>query len=146
MVASEVRTLAQRSADAAKEVKTLIEDSGKRVREGSQQVHAAGDTISKVVSSSVNVTTIMSDINEACRAQTRQIGEVRDMIVHLEQATQQNVALAEQSGATASSLQEQADALLAAVDTFRLNDADYHAAPARAKGRSRFITTSPLPV
>ncbi|WP_310360179.1 methyl-accepting chemotaxis protein [Paraburkholderia strydomiana] len=144
VVASEVRTLAQRSADAAKEVKTLIEESEKRVKEGSQQVHAAGDTISKVISSSVNVTTIMSDINEACRAQTRQIGDVRDMIVHLEQATQQNVALAEQSGATASSLQEQADVLLAAVDIFKLNNEDHHAFPAHAKRRSRYVTVSPL--
>ncbi|WP_107708253.1 MULTISPECIES: methyl-accepting chemotaxis protein [unclassified Paraburkholderia] len=144
VVASEVRTLAQRSADAAKEVKTLIEESESRVKEGSQQVHAAGDTMSNVVSSSVNVTTIMSDINEACHAQTRQIGEVRDMIVHLERATQQNVALAEQSGATASSLQEQANALLAAVDIFKLNDAQYHVATAHARRESRFLTTSLL--
>jgi len=145
VVASEVRMLAQRSADAAKEVKTLIEESENRVKEGSQQVHAAGDTMSEVVSSSVNVTTIMSDINEACHAQTRQISEVRDMIVHLEQATQQNVALAEQSGATASSLQEQADALLKAVDIFKLDDADDRAVPARAKSQRRSPTMSPLP-
>ncbi len=100
--------------------------------------------MSNVVSSSVNVTTIMSDINEACHARTRQIGEVRDTIVHLERATQQNVALAEQSHATASSLQEQANALLAAVDIFKLNDAQYHVATAHARRESRFLTTSLL--
>lgn len=120
VVASEVRTLAQRSASAAKEIKTLIGESIQRVDEGSQQVNAARETISKVISSSGNVMAIMTEINDACHAQTRQIGEVRDMIEHLERATQQNVALVEQSGAAATSLHEQAETLLLAVGVFKI--------------------------
>ncbi|CAG9262339.1 methyl-accepting chemotaxis protein [Paraburkholderia caribensis] len=122
VVASEVRILAQRSANAAKEIKALIEESTSRVGEGKQQVDAAGTTMSEVISSSANVMSIMGEINSACRAQTAQIGEIRDMIDHLERGTQQNVALVEESGAAATSLQEQADALLDAVGIFTLND------------------------
>jgi methyl-accepting chemotaxis protein len=120
VVASEVRTLAQRSADAAKEVKTLITESSDHVDAGASQVDVAGTTIAEVVTSSGNVTAIMSEINEACRAQTRQVGEVRDMIEHLERGTQQNVELVEQSGAAANRLRDQADNLLKTVGVFKL--------------------------
>lgn len=120
VVASEVRTLAQRSADAAKEIKLLITESSDRVDAGANLVDVAGTTIAEVVTSSGNVTAIMSEINEACRAQTLQVGEVRDMIEHLEQGTQQNVALVEQSGAAAKALRDQADSLLEAVGVFKL--------------------------
>ncbi|TDV11745.1 methyl-accepting chemotaxis protein [Paraburkholderia caballeronis] len=122
VVASEVRKLAQHSAEAAGEVKALVGESVTRVNEGTREVDSAGDTIAEVVTSSGNVMSIMGEINDACRAQTRQIGEVRDMIDHLERATQQNVALVEQSGAAAASLQEQADALLSTVGLFKLAD------------------------
>ncbi|WP_322104265.1 methyl-accepting chemotaxis protein [Paraburkholderia sp. J41] len=120
VVASEVRKLAQHSAEAASEVKSLVEDSVSRVNEGTREVDAAGATIAKVVTSSGDVMSIMGEINDACRAQTQQIGEVRDMIDHLERATQQNVALVEQSGSAVASLQAQAGTLLATVDLFTL--------------------------
>jgi methyl-accepting chemotaxis protein len=120
VVASEVRKLAQHSAQAANEVKSLVQASVSRVSEGTREVDAARETISEVVASSGSVMSIMSEINDACSAQTQQIGEVRDMIDHLERTTQRNVALVEQSGAAAMSLQEQADALLAVVGVFKL--------------------------
>jgi methyl-accepting chemotaxis protein len=122
VVAGEVRILAQRSAEAAREIKTLVEDSSARVGEGTRLVDAAGSTIEEVVSSSGSVTTIMGEINDACRQQTQQLGEVRAMIDHLENSTRQNVALVEQSGAAAALLLEQAETLLAAVGVFKLGD------------------------
>jgi methyl-accepting chemotaxis protein len=124
VVAGEVRILAQRSAEAAREIKSLVEDSSARVGQGTRLVDAAGSTIAEVVSSSGSVTTIMGEINDACRQQTQQLGEVRAMIDHLENSTRQNVALVEQSGAAADALQEQAENLLAAVGVFKLDQVD----------------------
>jgi methyl-accepting chemotaxis protein len=118
VVAGEVRVLAQRSAEAAKEIKQLIVTSDARVKEGSSQVNAAGSTISAVVESSARVTEIMSEIHDACRQQTLQIGEVGEMIASLEHGTQQNVALVQQSGAAVDDLNTQAQNLLRAVNLF----------------------------
>lgn len=120
VVASEVRKLAQHSAEAAREVKSLVEDSVSCVNEGTHQVDAAGRTIAKVMTSSGEVMTIMGEISQACLGQSQQTSEVRAMIDHLERATQQNVALVEQSTAAAASLQGQSDALLATIAIFRL--------------------------
>jgi methyl-accepting chemotaxis protein len=121
VVAGEVRVLAQRSAEAAREVKTLVQESSARVNEGTRLVDDAGSTIAEVVSSSGSVTTIMSEINDACRQQTQQISEVRAMIDQLENGTRQNVALVQQSGAAADALLEQAERLLTAVGVFKLD-------------------------
>src|ERR1700754_1252428 len=121
VVAGEVRVLAQRSAEAAREVKTLVQDSGARVGEGTRLVDDAGSTIAEVVSSSGSVTTIMSEINDACRQQTQQISGVRTMIDQLENGTRQNVALVQQSGAAADALLAQAEHLLTAVGVFKLD-------------------------
>ncbi|CAB3806180.1 hypothetical protein LMG28614_06322 [Paraburkholderia ultramafica] len=118
VVAGEVRVLAQRSAEAAKEVRQLIVASDARVKDGSAQVDAAGSTISAVVDSSARVTGIMSEIHDACQQQTLQIGEVREMIAGLEHGTQQNVALVLQSGAAVDALNRQAQNLLRSVNLF----------------------------
>ncbi|WP_413196111.1 methyl-accepting chemotaxis protein [Pararobbsia alpina] len=123
VVASEVRVLARRSAEAAKEIKTLIEESNARVGEGGRLADIAGSTIEEVIASSRNVTSIMSEINDACVQQAYSIGELRDMIRHVESSTQQNVALVEQSGAATALLISQADSLLEAVSVFKLASA-----------------------
>ncbi|MBB5408252.1 methyl-accepting chemotaxis protein [Paraburkholderia sp. HC6.4b] len=88
VVAGEVRVLAQRSAEAAKEVRQLIVASDACVKDGATQVDDAGSTITAVVGSSARVTGIMSEIHDACQQQTLQIGEVREMIASLEHSTQ----------------------------------------------------------
>jgi methyl-accepting chemotaxis protein len=120
VVAGEVRVLAQRSATAAKEIRELISASSARISEGGNQVDAAGTTISNVVEASRRVTDIMEAIHEACRAQARQIGEVRDVINTLERNTQQNVTLVQQSAAAAQSLKDRAQGLLDTADVFVL--------------------------
>lgn len=119
VVAGEVRILAQRSADAAKEIKSLVKESDARVSEGGRMVQIAGQTIEEVIVASRNVTSIMGEINDACRLQTQQIGEVRSMIEHLEGTTQQNVALVEQSGTATEMLIAQAERLLDTVSVFK---------------------------
>ncbi|APR38186.1 methyl-accepting chemotaxis protein [Paraburkholderia sp. SOS3] len=141
VVAGEVRILAQRSAEAAREVKALVQDSGARVNEGTRLVDEAGSTIGEVVSSSGSVTTIMSEINDACRQQTQQISEVRAMIDQLENGTRQNVALVQQSGAAADALLDQAERLLTAVGVFKLDNSA--AQGASNEGRSSFNAASP---
>ncbi|WP_246529940.1 methyl-accepting chemotaxis protein [Paraburkholderia podalyriae] len=121
VVAGEVRLLAQRSAEAAKEVRQLIVASDARVKDGATQVDDAGSTISAVVDSSARVTGIMSEIHDACQQQTLHIGEVREMIASLEHGTQQNVALVQQSGAAADALNRQAQTLLGAVNLFSVD-------------------------
>ncbi|HTJ93532.1 MAG TPA: methyl-accepting chemotaxis protein [Pararobbsia sp.] len=123
VVAGEVRLLAKKSAEAAKEIKTLIEESNARVKDGGRLADIAGSTIEEVVASSHNVTSIMSEINDACTQQARAIGELRNMIAHVESSTQQNVALVEQSGATTALLISEADSLLEAVSVFKLETA-----------------------
>jgi methyl-accepting chemotaxis protein len=120
VVASEVRMLAQRSAAAAKEIKELIGASSARISEGERQVDAAGATISNIVEASQRVTHIMEAMHQACRAQTQQIGEVRGVIGNLEQNTQQNVTLVQQSAAAAKTLKEQAQGLLDSAQVFTL--------------------------
>jgi len=120
VVASEVRMLAQRSASAAKEIKELIGASSARISEGERQVDAAGTTISNIVEASRRVTHIMEAIHQACRAQAQQIGEVRGVMGSLEQNTQQNVVLVQQSAAAAQTLKEQAQGLLDSAQVFTL--------------------------
>ncbi|MGY6126981.1 methyl-accepting chemotaxis protein (plasmid) [Paraburkholderia strydomiana] len=119
VVASEVRVLAQRSAEAAREIKSLVQESDARVADGGRMVQVAGQTIQDVIVASRNVTSIMSDINDACRMQTQQIGEVRSMIEHLEGTTQQNVAMVEESGTATQMLITQAERLLETVSLFK---------------------------
>ncbi|MGJ7527684.1 methyl-accepting chemotaxis protein [Variovorax sp. GB1P17] len=123
VVASEVRSLAQRSAAAAKEIKTLIGDSVEKVAEGSKQVAEAGRTMDEIVGSVRRVTDIMGEITAASQEQTSGIEQINQAITQMDQVTQQNAALVEEASAAAQSLQEQADSLVQAVSTFKL-DAD----------------------
>jgi methyl-accepting chemotaxis protein len=123
VVAAEVRNLAQRAAQAAKEIKTLISESVLNVEVGSKLVETAGRTMDEVVSSVQRVTDMMAEISAAAAEQSCGIEQVRDAITQMDQATQQNAALVEQAAAAAESLQDQAQTLNHSVKVFRLNDA-----------------------
>jgi methyl-accepting chemotaxis protein len=120
VVASEVRSLAQRSAGAAREIKALISASVARVEQGSQQVDAAGATMSNVVAAIGRVTDLMGEISTATTEQSTGIGQVGEAVSQMEQTTQRNAALVEESAAAAASLAEQAQALVAEVEMFKL--------------------------
>ncbi len=120
VVAGEVRSLAQRSAEAAKEIKGLIGTSVERVERGSALVDRAGATMSEVVASIRRVTDIMGEISAASSEQSSGVGQVGEAIMQMDQATQQNAALVEQSAAAADSLKTQAGQLVEAVAVFRL--------------------------
>ena len=120
VVASEVRSLAGRSAEAAKEIKTLIDDSVQRVEQGTTLVDQAGSTMTEVVASIRRVTDIMGEISAASSEQSAGVGQIGEAVTQMDQATQQNAALVEQSTAAAMSLREQAHNLNQLVGTFRL--------------------------
>jgi methyl-accepting chemotaxis protein len=120
VVASEVRNLAQRSAAAAKEIKTLIGDSVEKVAAGSKLVGQAGVTMDEVVASVKRVTDIMSEIASASQEQSAGIEQVNLSIIEMDGMTQQNAALVEQAAAAAQSLQDQAGELQRVVSVFRL--------------------------
>jgi methyl-accepting chemotaxis protein len=120
VVAGEVRTLAQRSADAAKEIKGLISASVERVEQGSQLVDQAGATMDEVVQAIRRVTDLMGEISAASREQSSGVAQIGDAVQQMDQATQQNAALVEESAAAADSLKTQAQQLVTAVSVFRL--------------------------
>jgi methyl-accepting chemotaxis protein len=119
VVASEVRSLAGRSADAAKEIKSLISASVEKVESGSRLVQDAGSTMEEIVGSVKRVSDIIGEITAASAEQSSGIGEINKAINQLDQMTQQNAALVEQSAAAAESLKEQAQRLVGAVEVFR---------------------------
>jgi len=120
VVASEVRNLAQRSASAAKEIKTLINDSVETVNAGDKLVDAAGKTMKDIVSSVKHVADIMAEITAAGQEQSSGIEEVNRAITQMDEMTQQNAALVEQAAAAAESLEEQANHLAQVVSAFKL--------------------------
>jgi methyl-accepting chemotaxis protein len=122
VVAAEVRNLAQRSAGAAKEIKTLINDSVEKVESGSALVSTAGRTMQDIVSSVQRVTDIMSEITAASQEQSSGIEQVNRAVAEMDKVTQQNAALVEEAAAAAMSMQEQAQHLDAAVSQFRMGD------------------------
>jgi methyl-accepting chemotaxis protein-1 (serine sensor receptor) len=124
VVASEVRSLAQRSADAAKEIKTLIGDSVERVERGTALVDKAGTTMAEVVTSIRRVTDVVAEISAASREQSQGVAQVGEAVTQMDQATQQNAALVEESAAAAGSLRQQARQLVEAMAVFRLGEAD----------------------
>ncbi len=123
VVAAEVRSLAQRSAQAAKEIKGLIGESVDRVESGSRLVQDAGTTMNQIVDSVKRVTDIIGEITAASNAQSTDIGQVNGTVAQLDQMTQQNAALVEQSSAAAESLRDQAGRLAQAVARFRVGAA-----------------------
>jgi methyl-accepting chemotaxis protein len=124
VVASEVRSLAGRSAEAAKEIKSLISASVDRVEQGTALVDKAGETMTEVVSSIQRVTEIMGHISHASSEQSSGVSQVGEAVGQMDQATQQNAALVEQMAAAASSLKAQAQELVQVVAVFRLEDGE----------------------
>ena len=122
VVASEVRNLAQRSAAAAKEIKGLIDTSVERVARGTSLVDKAGVTMTEVVTAIRRVTEIVGEISTASNEQSAGVAQVGDAITQMDQTTQQNAALVEQSAAAADSLRTQAQQLVQAVSVFQLSN------------------------
>ncbi|WP_460448055.1 methyl-accepting chemotaxis protein [Alsobacter sp. SYSU BS001988] len=128
VVASEVRTLAQRSSDAAKDISGLIASSDQEVSNGVKLVRAAGDALGKIVSASHKVASTVGDISSAASEQANGIDEMSQAVAHMDEMTQQNAALAEESAASASSLASQIERLNEVAATFKT----HHRAESRA--------------
>lgn len=124
VVAAEVRNLAQRSANAAKEIKGLISDSVSKVESGSKLVDVAGKTMEEIVSSVKRVTDIMAEISAASQEQRGGIEQVNNAVTQMDKVTQQNAALVEEAAAAAKSMEEQTGAMASMVGQFQLNDDD----------------------
>ncbi len=136
VVASEVRSLAQRSAEAAREVKTLINASVERVEQGTALVDQAGTTMQQVVSSIKQVADIMGEIDAASTEQSAGVQQVGEAVSLMDQTTQQNAALVEQSAAAAESLRGQARQLVDVVAVFSLRPGDVSASAGLAPPRT----------
>ena len=149
VVAAEVRSLAQRSADAAKEIKGLIGDTTSKVAEGSQLVAQAGSTMENLVSAVGRVTDILRDIAAASREQSGGIDQVSKAITQMDTVTQQNAALVEEAAAATGSLEELARSLLDMVNTFTVKEHSNVPAPAPtrqlAPPRARAVAESRQP-
>ncbi|HLO92800.1 MAG TPA: methyl-accepting chemotaxis protein [Burkholderiaceae bacterium] len=144
VVAAEVRNLAQRSAEAAKEIKALIGASVDRVEAGSRLVQAAGASMTDIVASVQRVTDIIGEITAAAAEQSHGIGQVNGAVVQLDQMTQQNAALVEESAAAAESLKDQAQRLTEVVSVFRLGEESHQQKAHVAKPR-KSISPAPSP-
>jgi len=157
VVAAEVRNLAQRSAEAAKEIKALITTSVERVEQGTVLVDQAGTTMSEVVNAIKRVTDIMGEISAASSEQSAGVAQVGEAVSQMDQATQQNAALVEESAAAAESLKQQAMQLVQAVSVFKAGaassgfvappvvaapkePASYPAVERRGPGRAKNVT------
>jgi len=144
VVAGEVRSLAQRSAGAAKEIKALIGDSSEKVETGSRLVKDAGATMEEIVTSVRHVTDILNEISSASQEQSAGIQQVNEAVTQMDGVTQQNAALVEQAAAASQSLQEQAGRLSEAVAVFKL-DAHAVAAPAATGSAARLPALQAAP-
>ncbi len=135
VVAAEVRNLAQRSANAAKEIKTLIGDSVAKVDAGTVQVNEAGQRMTEIVQSIKRVTDLVAEISAASNEQSSGIEQVNQAIIQMDDVTQQNAALVEEAAAAAESLEEQAQKLASVVAVFKLDQGGMRAVaePSRAR-------------
>ncbi|MFV0264948.1 MAG: methyl-accepting chemotaxis protein [Kluyvera sp.] len=140
VVAGEVRNLAQRSAQAAREIKSLIEDSVNRVDLGSTLVESAGETMDEIVNAVTRVTDIMGEIASASDEQSRGIDQVGLAVAEMDRVTQQNASLVEESAAAAAALEEQASRLTQAVAVFRIQQSQ---ASASREAVSAAVTPAP---
>ncbi len=140
VVAGEVRSLAQRSAEAAKEIKTLIGASVERVESGARLVQDAGSTMTEIVASVQRVTDIIGEISAASREQSEGIDQINAAVGQLDQMTQQNAALVEEAASAAESLKDQSGRLSQAISVFRLDGAR---APSVAPGHASPAVTRP---
>ena len=136
VVASEVRSLAKRSADAAKEIKALIAVSVQTVESGSRQVAQAGQTMGEIVSSVQRVTALIGEISAASTEQRDGIGQVNQAVANLDQMTQQNAALVEESAAAASALHDQAQRLSDVVSVFNVGNSGVTAGREVRRGKT----------
>ena len=139
VVAGEVRNLAQRSAQAAREIKGMINDSVQKVDAGSQLVNAAGTTMGEIVSQVKRVTDLIGEITSASLEQSSGIGQVNEAITQMDQVTQQNAALVEQSAAAAASLKDQAERLAEAVANFKLSGTEAQRAVVAAQSSAKAV-------
>ncbi|CAN5889385.1 methyl-accepting chemotaxis protein [soil metagenome] len=146
VVASEVRNLAQRSAAAAKEIKTLIGDSTDKVDAGSKLVNETGSTMAEIVDRARQVTDIMAEIMTASQEQSAGIGQVNQAISQMDQVTQQNAALVEEAAAAAESLQQQAASLAQVVGVFKLDGMHNQDSGIGATGTTTVRKSLPLQV
>ncbi len=142
VVASEVRALAQRSGEAAKEIKTLINDSVGRVDTGTQQVGQAGATMQEIVAAVRNVTEIMGEISTASEEQAGGIDQVNRAVAQMDEVTQQNAALVEQIAASAHALNTQAESLEQTIAAFKIDGGTSTSAPSSS---SSITATLALP-
>ena len=146
VVASEVRSLAGRSADAAKEIKSLINASVERVQQGTVLVDQAGVTMTEVVSSIKRVTDLMGEISAASNEQSQGVAQIGEAVQQMDQVTQQNAALVEEMAAAASNLKSQAQDLVGTVAVFKLAQGEGGFAPKQfapvRKATPKFKTTS----
>ena len=145
VVAGEVRLLAQRSAEAAREIKSLISTSVERVEHGSLLVDRAGSTMDEVVNAIRGVTDIVGRISAASREQSTGIGQVSEAVTQMDRVTQQNAALVEESAAAAESLKTQSAQLLDVVAFFRLQAGGAKASPEQAPQRAPQRATQQAP-
>ncbi|MGM3161896.1 methyl-accepting chemotaxis protein [Dickeya undicola] len=141
VVAGEVRNLAQRSAQAAKEIETLIGESVNRVNTGSSLVESAGKTMGEIIRSISHVHDIMDEIASASDEQSRGINQISTAVAEMDATTQQNAALVEESSAAANSLEEQAQTLEHAVSVFRLGNDNTASRPVQ---RASLSASKPL--
>ncbi|WP_230972127.1 methyl-accepting chemotaxis protein, partial [Burkholderia vietnamiensis] len=123
VVAGEVRSLAQRSATASREIKELINDSLRRVETGARQVDRATDRMSEILASVQRVQVLMGEIAAASDEQSKGIEQVNQAVTQMDQVTQQNAALVQQASSSALSLKAQAEQLAATVSVFRIGSA-----------------------
>jgi methyl-accepting chemotaxis protein len=145
VVATEVRNLAQRSAAAAKEIKTLIGDSLEKVDAGARLVDQAGATMTEIVERVKRVTDIMGDITSATQEQTAGIEQINEAITQMDEVTQQNAALVEEAAAASDSLQDQAGNLAKVVSMFKLNGGQAAVAPITSITRGAGATCMRVP-
>ena len=141
VVAGEVRSLAQKSAAAAKDIKELIDDSVEKISDGSRLVDTAGETMDGIVAEVKQVTDLISEISAATSEQTSGISQVNDAVLQLSDVTQQNAALVEESAAASDSLNDQAQRLVELVRVFRLE-----AGQATGKEQSKVISVPPATI
>ncbi|SPS01497.1 methyl-accepting chemotaxis protein [Cupriavidus taiwanensis] len=145
VVAGEVRSLAQRSASAAKEIEALISESGQRVESGTRLVAEAGQTMGEIVQAVRRVTDIMNEIGAASQEQTSGIEQVSQAVTQMDQVTQQNAALVEEAAAAAGALEEQAQKLMNVVSVFTVNPAAAPAIGANAGANAAATTPARAP-
>jgi methyl-accepting chemotaxis protein len=143
VVASEVRNLAQRSATAAKEIKSLIAESVEKVDGGARLVQEAGSTMDDVVTSFQLVANLVTEITSASREQSSGIEQVTNAVSQMDEVTQQNAALVEEAAAAAATLEEQARTLVQAVSMFRLAAGDAQVAEPSLRAELAPVTRIP---